>query len=184
MCRSPAARRDVRTVSSIEAFVVPHVVEIAPATEGLVTRVLVRDREVVNRGQALVEIAHGGEQSIVRSWAPGVVSRCRVHVGDEVAPWRRLLSIVRADDVLVVARFETSAKASLQKGKPASVRIPHAAGQPVAARLVCVAGPRCWAPPSARLEDAVVRVVARLEAAPPAALSLGIDAIVDVECAE
>jgi multidrug resistance efflux pump len=75
-CISLAARcSHARIVSSVDAYVLPHAVDIAPAHEGFVARVLVRDRDVVSTGQELIEIARRGERSIVRSSAPGVVSR-------------------------------------------------------------------------------------------------------------
>jgi len=174
--------RSERTVSSIEAFVLAHDVEIAPASVGVVARVFVRDRDVVSAGQELLEIARGSERSVVRSAFPGVVSRCRVHVGDAVEPSRPLLAMLRADDVLVVARFDRSMGPSLARGKVASVRIPRATAQPIPAKLLCVAGLQSSHATDARLVDPVVRVVARLESAPPAAVWSGIEAIVDVEC--
>jgi pyruvate/2-oxoglutarate dehydrogenase complex dihydrolipoamide acyltransferase (E2) component len=182
MHSSAARRPEARTVSSIEAFVLAHDVEIASASEGVVARVFVRDREVVSAGQELVEITRGPGRSIVRSAFPGIVSRRHVRQGDAVAPSTPLLAMIRADDVLVVARFDGSAAALLARGKVASVRIPRATAQPIPARLLCVPGIQPAQAGAGGEATAVVRVVARLESAPPAAVWSGIEAIVDVEC--
>jgi multidrug resistance efflux pump len=174
----------VNTVSSLEAHVLPHVVEIASTCAGIVARVLARERDVVSSGQALLEIAGCAARDpsvIVRSSVPGVVSRCLVRVGDEVAPSTPIFSIARADDVLVVARFDPSARAALQDGRRASVRIPSATGKPLAATIVLVNGASGLAS-AAPLRSASVRVVARLDSAPPAAMWPGIETVVDVEC--
>jgi pyruvate/2-oxoglutarate dehydrogenase complex dihydrolipoamide acyltransferase (E2) component len=178
---SPGALPLVHTVSSFDAYVLPHLVDVAPEIDGVVARVFVREREVVSATQPLLEVARGPERSIVTSSVRGVVSRCRVRVGDAAAPGRPLLSIVRADDVLVVARFDLSAEPALWNGKLATVRIPRATARPLGATLVCVTTGHPWSVGAERHEPAAVRVVARLHSAPPAALWPGIEAIVDVE---
>jgi multidrug resistance efflux pump len=184
---SSAPRPEVTTVSSLEAHVLPHVVEIASSSAGVVTRMFVRERDVVSRGDALLEIAGGvtwDSGVILRSSVPGVVSRCRIRVGDAVAPSTRILSIARADDVLVVARFAPTAGLPLRDWRRASVRIPRAAGQPLGAAIVCVSGASGadTAGSTALHGSASVRVVARLQSAPPAAMWPGVEAILDVEC--
>ena len=164
---SRAPHATVSAVSSLDAYVLPNV--------------FVKDREVVSRGQDLLEIERGPARCTVRSSVPGVISRCRVHVGDAVVPSTAMLSIVRADDVLVVARFELSARPSLQNGKAAFVRIPRARAKPLAATLIYVTGLQPCDASAARPEKAAVRVVARLHTAPPDALWPGVEAIVDVQ---
>lgn len=179
---STARRPEARTVSSVEAFVLAHDVEIASACEGVIARLLVRERDVVSAGQALVEISSGAGRSIVRSAFPGVVTRRHVRVGDAIGRSTPLVAMIRADDVLVVARFDPSDAAPLARGKIASVRIPRATAQPIAAKLLCVAGLEASAGGGDGAPAPVVRVVARLESAPPAAVWSGIEAVVDVEC--
>jgi multidrug resistance efflux pump len=183
MDRSPALRRRVRTVSSTDAFVLAHLIEIAPTSGGVVARLFVKDRQMVRAGQPLLDIARGPERSILRSSVAGIVSRCRVRVGDAVDPTRPLLSIIRADDVLAVGRFEASAEPWLWRGKAVSVRIPRASAEPISATLIGVSGSRQHDSGVER-DDAPVRVVARLESAPPAGLWSGMDAIVDMDCDE
>lgn len=166
------------TLSSLEAYVLPHVLELAPSSGGIVTRVFVREREVVSRGDPLLEIASDttwGPRSFLRSSVPGVVSRCRLRVGDAVERSMPIVSIASADDVLVVARFAATASLPLRDWRRASVRIPRAAGQPLGAAIVCVSAGSAGA-------AGTVRVVARLQSAPPAAMSPGVEAILDVEC--
>jgi multidrug resistance efflux pump len=182
MDSSSARRLAARTVSSSEAHVLPHLVEIAPPHEGVVARVFIMDDDVVSIGQHLVEIVCGAKRSLVKSSVPGVVSRCRVRVGDAVARSRPLLSIVRTDDVLVVARFEPSVGPELQSGDLVSVRFPRVTAQSVAATLIRVTGVHGSETSAARHEESIVRVVARLHSAPPAALWSGVQAVVDVAC--
>jgi HlyD family secretion protein len=118
---------------------------------------------------------------VLRCSATGVVSRCRVRAGDTVERSSPLFSIARADDVLVVARFERSAAPALRRAARAFVRVPRAAGHPLPATLVWVGGPVDH-PGAADLESGAIRVVARLDAAPPAVMWPGIDAVLDVEC--
>jgi hypothetical protein len=171
-------------VSSVEAYVVPHVVELASASSGVVTRVFVKKRDVVRRGQEFLEISGRGPSDapvVMRCSATGVVSRCHVRFGDPVERSSPLFSIARADNVLVVARFESSAAPALRQAARAFVRVPRAAGHPLPASLVWVGGPVEPGSAPGRGSGAV-RVVARLDAAPPAVMWPGIDAILDVEC--
>lgn len=171
------------TVSSVEAHLVPHVLEVAPTTDGIVTRVFVREREVVCKGQDLLELAGPGARDLgvlVRSSVPGVVTRCCVRAGDVVARSRPMFSIARADDVLVVARFEPSAGPALPRAHRAWVRIPGAAGRPLPAAILSVGG----TPAATRAgadRCATVRVVARLQSGPPAAICADIAAVLEIE---
>jgi pyruvate/2-oxoglutarate dehydrogenase complex dihydrolipoamide acyltransferase (E2) component len=171
-------------VSSVEAYVVPDLVELASASGGVVARVLVKERDVVTRGQDLLELSGRGPSDarvLLRSSARGVVSHCHVRVGDTVDRSSPLFSIARADDVLVVARFESSAAPALRRAARAFVRVPRAAGHPLPASLVWVGGPVDH-PGAPDLDGGAIRVVARLDAAPPAVMWPGIEAVLVVEC--
>ncbi len=174
--RTPLLRPGARIVSSMMAHVVPHIVEVAPPTAGSVTRVFVAEQEVVSIGHPLVEVGRGHERWIVHSSIPGVVARCRVRVGDAVERSRPLVSVIRTDDVLVVARFDLSAGPSLRSGKAAWVRIGRATAPPIRATIISAGDT------GTRRDDRTVRVVVRLDAAPPDALWPRIAATVDVAC--
>ncbi len=198
----------VSTVSSIEAYVLPEVAMVAPMPCGVVTRLFVRERDEVALGQDLLEIAcspehpgrdapparsprgHGealsggnGQRITVKANLSGVVSRCFVEVGDSVGRSKPALSIIRADDVLVIARFRASAAASIRNALSASVRIPGARVTGVPATILGMGGILPWLmSDTAPGKDGTVRVVARLHAIPLPALWPGIEAVVDLSC--
>ncbi len=198
----------VNTISSIEAYVLPEVVWVAPTTSGVVTRVFVRERDAVARGQDLLELAcslehlgrdappaggprgHGealprdsGQRMTLQASLSGVVSRCYVEVGDSVSPSTAALSVIRAEDVLVVARFRESAVASIRNAVTASVRIPRARVTGLRATILGMGAILPWhAMNAAPGEDGTVRVIARLRSLPFHALWPGIEAVVDLSC--
>ncbi len=88
--------------------------------------------EVVTKGQALIEIARQGERCVITSPALGVVSRCRVRVGDEVANvtgvHRPTAGDARADqaEVRAVARMQSAPPGALWAGMEAIVEVEDA----------------------------------------------------------
>ena len=201
----------VSTVSSVEAYVLPEVVLVAPTIGGVVTRMFVGEREAVARGQDLLEVACSleqfqfvrdvpappsaargngdalprdtGQRITVKASFSGVVSRCFVEVGDSVSRSKPALSVIRAEDVLVVARFRASAMASIPNALTASVRIPRARVTGLPATILGMGGILPWhASDTAPGEDGTVRVIARLRSLPVHALWPGIEAVVDLSC--
>jgi hypothetical protein len=79
---------------------------------------------------------------------------------------------VHGNAAFVVAHFDRIAGSYLRIGRRAWVRIPGAIEEPLAASLVSIGGPRSSQIPSAdahgRIE--VIRVLARMNAAPPEVL--------------
>ncbi len=196
------------TVSSIEAYVLPEVVLVTPTAGGVVTRVFVRERDAVARGQDLLEMvcsleplgsdappASGprghrdvlprrtGHRITLKASLSGVVSRRFVEAGDSVGPSKSALSVIGAEDVLVVARFRESAVASIRNAVTASVRIPRARVTGLPATILGMGGILPWhARDPAPGEDGTVRVIARLRSLPFHALWPGIEAVVDLSC--
>ena len=208
MLQPTSLDRVVRTVSSIEAYVLPEVVLVAPTICGVVTRVFVRERDAVTRGQDLLEMAcslehlgsdappaggprghdgalprESGQPIRLKASLCGVVSRCFLEAGDPVGPSKPALSVIGAEDVLVVARFRESAVASIRNALAASVRIPRARVAGLPATILGMGGILPWlARDAAPGEDGTVRVIARLRSLPVHALWPGIEAVVDLSC--
>ncbi len=198
------------TISSTHAFVLPQVVEIASGSEGVVTKVFVRGRDEIRRGQDVLEMAcqrppvdgrvvmAGQEASpaqpargdgadaaadawqriTVKASVTGVVSRCHVKPGDVVRRGGPVVSVLRADDVLVVARFDASAGPRLRRARTAWVHVPRAGTYCMPARIIRIGGTH----PSQRdpWEGGALRVVAQLSCITFDALSPGIEAAVEI----
>lgn len=205
------------TISSTHAFVVPQVVEIASGSEGVVTRVFVRERDEIRRGQDVLEIAwqrdrvdgavaapgqeasparHArgdGTDAAANAWEPitlkasvtGVVSRCHVKPGDAVRRGGPVVSVLRADDVLVVASFDAAAGPRLRRARTAWVHVPGAGAYCMPARIIRIGGTYpSQTDPWPRREGGAVRVVAQLSSTSFDALSPGIEAAVEISCVD
>ena len=205
------------TISSTHAFVLPQVVEIAAGSEGVATRVLVRERDEIRRGQDLLEMAcqrarvdgaattAGHEASpawpargdsaaaaadawqriTLKASVTGVVARCHVKPGDVVRRGGPVVSVLRADDVLVVARFDAAAGPRLRRARTAWVHIPRAGAYCMPARIIRVGGTYpSQTDPWPRREGGVVRVVAQLSSTSLDALSPGVEVSVEISCVD
>jgi multidrug resistance efflux pump len=119
----------------------------------------------------------------LRASVSGIVWRCYVKVGDAVVRGRPVLSVLRSDDVLVIAHFEATARLRLRSARTAWVHIPHVGVHSIPARIIRIGGtyPRPTSEATQR-DDGAVRVVAQLDFTAPAALCPGIDAVVEVGC--
>ncbi len=205
------------TISSTHAFVLPQVVEIASGSEGVVTRVFVRERDEIRRGQNVLEMAcrrarvdgavatAGQEASPARpaqgdgadaaadAWqritlkasVTGVVSRCRVKPGDVLRRGGPVVSVLRADDVLVVARFDAAAGPRLRRARTAWVHLPRAGAYCMPARIIRIGGTYpSQTDPCPRREGGALRVIAQLSSTTLDALSAGIEATVEITCVD
>lgn len=111
----------------------------------------------------------------------GLVSRCHVRVGDAVCRGGAVVSVLRADDVLVVARFDAAEAPRLRRARTAWVHVPSAGAYCMPARIIRIGGadpsPR---EPWSRRDAGAVRVIAQLSSASFEALSPGIEAAVEI----
>jgi multidrug resistance efflux pump len=207
---------NVTAISSIDAHVLPQMVEVVSGSEGFIARLFVNERDHVRRGQGLLEIAcerprcdrdawtasqgaaspastslttgpaatsDARQRVTLRASVSGVISRCHVKVGDAVVRGRPVLSVLRSDDVLVIAHFEAIARPRLRSARTAWVHIPRAGVHNIPARIIRIGGtyPR---PTSGAAErnGGAVRVVAQLDFATLDALWPGIEAVVELGC--
>jgi HlyD family secretion protein len=199
------------TISSIDAYVLPQVVEVTSGSEGCVARLLVNERDQIRRGQDLLEItcerarcdrdpcsvslassstrrgaastSDARQRITLRASLSGIVSRCHVNAGDAVVRGKPVLSVLRADDLLVIAHFEATARPRLRSARTAWVHIPRAGVHSIPARIIRIGGiyPRP-ASEAAERDDGAVRVVAQLDFTTLDALWPGIEVIVEVGC--
>ena len=121
--------RSSRVFRSLEAHVVPHLVQVAAGTEGIVSSVAA-PHDVVERGQTVAIFERlwptdgHGQHVAVTAPIPGVVMRCSAKAGDY--------------DVLVVARFAAETVAGLRRGDRAAVFLAAGAREPLSATIVSV----------------------------------------------
>jgi multidrug resistance efflux pump len=205
------------TISSTKAFILPQVVEIASGSEGFVTKLFVRERDEIRRGQDVLDFAcarahlersvttvgqevsptsaarANGPATAADEWqrvtlkasVTGIVSSCHVRPGDIVRRGRPVVSVLRADDVLVVARFDAGAAPWVRRARTAWVHIPRAGAYCMPARIIRIGGSYPWQTgPWALWQGGAVRVVAQLSCATFDALSPGIEAVVEISSVE
>ena len=186
-----ASPRNSATAHSLEAYVLPHVLDVVSETGGLVSSVLVGEYELVVQGQPLVRLqrrwdlsearADDAIEAVVRAPTSGLVSRRWTAVGEAVGPTRPILSIVSSQDVLVVARFARGALPRLRSARPGSVLIGGSSRQALPARIVTIVEvPDGGRQDDLERESGPVRVILRLGSASAEALWPGIPAEVVV----
>jgi len=188
ICVSPTSSR---TAHSLEAYVVPRVVDIVTGTPGIVTTVLVHEYDLVVRGQSLVNIERGWETwpqwsdevalECVKAPTSGRVVRFWAAAGDAVGPMRPILAIASSEDVLVVARFAHGTGAWLRSAGGASVLIGGSSAKTIPAKILSIVE----VPDGADEEDpelarGAIRVVLHLGSVPDEALWPGIPVLVEV----
>ncbi len=125
--------------------------------------------------------ADAWQRVTLKASVTGVVSRCHLKPGDAVRRGTPVVSMLRADDVLVVARFDAATGPRLRSARTAWVHIPRAGVYCIPARIIRIGGVYPWQTgPWARREDGAVRVVAQISSTTFDALSPGIEAAVEI----
>lgn len=179
------------TARSLEAYLLPHLLDVAATSLGRISALFVGKYAPVVEGQPLAQVertwqwppdrGEAASVSVVRAPASGLISRCWGNVGEAVWPMRRLFSIASSENVLVVARFAHAAAPCLRANTRASILLgasPHAR---LAAKIVSVAEPPDEGQPHREaVDDGTVRVILRLDSAPAEVLWPGTPAQVEV----
>jgi len=179
--------RSSMVFGSLEAHVIPRLVQVAAGTDGIVSSVAA-PHDAVERGQTVAVVERlwprddYDQRVAVTAPAPGVVTRCWAKAGDLVGRTWRILHIASSEDVLVVARFAAETVARFRQGNRTAIFLGPGEPEPLSATIISVvevpeagasegaAGARC------------VRVVLSLSHAPVEALSPGSAAHVEVQC--
>lgn len=169
---------------SIEAYVLPRMIDVGPDNPAIVTALLVREHELLARGQPVARVRWPAPspgrvapvEAIITAPTPGMVVRCWASPGDRVGPGRGILSMTSSEDVLVVARFERPALPHLWRGAFASVFVGNGARPPTHARIASVTE----LPDRDSPGEGPIRVILRMPAAPVEALWPGTRATVGV----
>ena len=131
-------------VSSAVAYVLTEPVDIRGTRSGTVTEVLVREGDMVGRGQHLIVlsapspgVSGSGEPTItLRSSTAGLITRFFVRPGSRVQERDRLLSLMQDGTLQVLALFEASALPETAPGAPAIIRIDGARAGDLAGRVI------------------------------------------------
>jgi multidrug resistance efflux pump len=178
-----------RRLTSLEAYVVPHLVDVAARTHGVVASVAATPHEVVGRGQALAVVERlssvpGGQGRIVTVTAPvaGVVTRSWATPGDLVGQSWPILTIASAEDVLVVARFPGASSGRLRRGDRATVCVGGGASGPHPATIISVVGPLGDTEAGVAPDARCTRALLSFPNPPAEALWPGIPAQVEIAC--
>ena len=138
---SPSSTRQ----RSLEAYVLPHLVDVTPGVHAIVKCVLVEPHGVVRRGQTvavldrlLTQREEDPDQLVIEAPAAGLVTRCWATAGDIVAGAWPIVSIASAENVFVVARFAPDSMARIRVQGAASVRLIGAKPEAFPATIVTV----------------------------------------------
>jgi hypothetical protein len=172
---------------SLEAHVVPHLVEVAAGIDGIVASV-VAPHDVVQRGQTVAVFERlwprdDHQHVAVTAPVPGLVTRCWAQTGDPIGRASPILHIASRDDVLVVARFAAETVARLRRGSNAAVFLVAGEPEPLSATIMSVVEvPEAGASEGARASRSSAAVVISLPHAPVEALWPGAAAHVEVRC--
>jgi hypothetical protein len=160
------------TLRSLEAYVVPHFLEVPAGVRGTVTSVF-QPRDVVRRGQTVATLEPLGprrehEHCAVPVKAPvtGLVTRRWASPGDRIGPASPVLSIASAENVFVVARFPAGTSSWFGRGSAAALLHPGARGA-VPATIVSITEAPEW---GGGADGCPTRVVLSLPSAPPEVL--------------
>jgi multidrug resistance efflux pump len=176
---------------SLEAYVVPQVLDVVTRAPGFVSTILVREHDLVVRGQPLVDVERRWEAwpqwsdhealECVKAPTSGRIVRCWVAVGNAVGPMRPIVSIASCEDVLVVARFARGTGSCLRSARLASVLIDGSSAKATPAKIVSVVEvPDGGDEEDPELASGAIRVVLQLGSAPDEALWPGIPVLVEV----
>jgi multidrug resistance efflux pump len=172
---------------SLEAHVVPHLVQVDAGTDGIVSSV-VAAHEVVERGQTVAVLERlsprddHDQQVAVTAPVPGVVIRCWAKAGDLVGRAWPILHIASRDDVVVVARFAAETVARLRRGSNAAVFLVAGKPEPRSATIMSVVEVADTGASEGAHASRSAAVVLSLPHAPVEALWPGSAAHVEVRC--
>lgn len=175
------------TIRSVAAYLLPQEATLPADATGKVARIFVHERQLVVRGQALAEVdpdvrATGVPSLVLRAGRSGFVSRCWARVGDTVRAGEPVASVLRCEDVLVLALFD---RAQLERARLTS-RATVSIGEPPQHQLqadVLRIGTGQGEEGKADPPDRMIRVVVQMPSVPPEALRPGIDISVYLRCA-
>jgi hypothetical protein len=177
-----------RTIPSVRAFLLPHIVNLFTATPGRVKREFVRERQLLAQGQDLFEIERDDGSSapqsfVLKSSKPGLVLRRWARTGDEVERARPIVSVIRCDDVLVLGLFERTAVERALLTMRALVSIGELPGTPFEAAVLRV-GMNLSSKHAAACESRheFIRALVQIPSVPSEALRPGLAARVDLVC--
>jgi hypothetical protein len=173
-----ASPRVAARLRSVEAYVLPHLIDVTAGAHGTVTSVDVVPRAIVRRGQRLATLQPAEPRRddddcavIVRAPVTGLVTRCRVSVGETLRRASPLVSIASSENVLVSAKFVAGCLAGLDRDSAAVVL--HGKGRdPIGASVISVIACE-WAlvdGPADAADARSTRVVLSLSNAPPEVL--------------
>jgi HlyD family secretion protein len=174
---------------SVEAYVLPQLLEVAAGAHGIVAAVLVAPHDLVRAGEvvAIVEqlrpsVRDGADRTLcVKAPTDGLVTRCWVSAGDAVAASSPVLSMASSEEVLVIARFPAAAAADLCSGGHAQVRVPVTAPGTRSTKIVSVLRAMNDPGDEERTGARMTRIVLSLPNAPPEALWPGTPAAVEID---
>jgi hypothetical protein len=114
---------------SVEAYVLPDVVEVTAGARGIIRSVRFAPRDVVFRGQTVATFEplrsrgkHDRGVAAVTSPMTGMVTRCWVNPDDEIGRASPLVCIASSENVLVSAKFPAGSSLRLGHGARAVVR--------------------------------------------------------------
>ncbi len=176
-----------RVFRSLEAHVVPHLVQVAAGMDGIVSSV-VAPHDIVERGQTVAVLERlwprddHDQHATVTAPVPGFVTRCWAKAGDLVGRTWPILYIASRDDVLVVARFTAETVTRLRRGSRAAVFLVAGGREPLSATIMSVVEiPEAGASEGASAPRSAA-VVLSLIHAPVEALWPGSAAQVEVRC--
>lgn len=172
------------TLRSLEAYVLPNLIDVTAGAAGIVSSLRVGPRQIVERGQTLATVRRvallPGRRAeavfSVRAPVAGVVTRSWPRPGELVGGSWPLVSMASSEDVMLVALFPPESAPRIRRGDAAAVFLAGAAGA-FPATVVNV----IEAPELAVAEPPVTRVVLSFPDAPASALWPGMPALVHVE---
>jgi multidrug resistance efflux pump len=172
-------------LSSLEAYVSAHLVDVSAGTHGVVRSVVVAPNDVIACGETLAvldPVSPRGQRHhhalTVNAPVAGLVIGCWAAPGETVTDHQPILTIARSERVIVIARFPPGYPARLRAGASATVRIGGDPARDVGATIVsAVEAPDADGAPGGRS----TRVVLSVPRAPPKALWPGTPACVWVD---
>jgi multidrug resistance efflux pump len=172
-------------LSSLEAYVSAHLVDVSAGIRGVVRSVVVAPNDVVGCGDTLAvldPVSPRGQRHDhafkVNAPVAGLVIQCWAAPGESLTDHQPILTIARSDRVIVIARFPPGNRERLRAGASGTVRVAGDAARDVAATIVsAVEGPDADEAPGGRS----TRVVLSIAKAPPEALWPGTPAYVRID---
>jgi HlyD family secretion protein len=171
---------------SLEAYLVPHVIDVTAGAHGRVSTVFFGACQVVRCEQTVATCEPLGprrqrERGTFSLKAPvtGLVTRRWVSPGDRVVRSSPIVSIASSANVLVVAKFPAGSSVTLG-GSSASVLLDGSARAALPASIITVVEAPEWVPGDGAPDARPTRVVLLLPCAPAEVLSPGTPVRVEI----